>query len=165
MALPQSMYATIAQLQTLSITQAQTTRFGVPAMTASLQAASSIADSYIASQFVLPLKANPIGGDMSLVMAVCAIAAYILNNQAGYNPGAPIDESIKARYDESLKWLELVRDKKIFPQWADSSGDPIGIDEGGDFVISDLPVGFTSRGASRRGVLNADSNWPWFWEP
>jgi phage gp36-like protein len=97
MSLPQSAYATIAQIQILSITQAQTTRFGVPAMTAAIQAASSICDSYIASQFQLPLITSPIGWDMSLVMATCAIAAYILNNQAGYNPGAPIDETIKTR--------------------------------------------------------------------
>lgn len=143
----QSQYATTSDLQTLAITAAAGTRFGDTAMTAALQAASSIADSYIASQFTLPLITSPQGWDMSLTLAVCNIAAKLLYAQFGFNPGAPGDQLVEKRYQDALDWLAQIRDKLIFPAWTDSSVNT-GVDEAGDWVISDTPVGFTSRGVT-----------------
>lgn len=138
--MPQSQYATIAQLSSIAITEAQATRFGDTAMTACLQSASGLADSYLRSQFTLPLQTTPIGWDYSLVIAVCNIAAYTLYCQVGFNPNSPADKLVEERYNRSIKWLEEIRDEKLFPNWIDagSTGSP----EAGPFSISDPPVGF-----------------------
>ena len=141
----QSQYAQISDLSTLAITAAVAARFGDTAMTAALQAASSIADSYIASQFVLPLALSPQGWDMSLTLATVNIAAYLLYCQFGFNPAAPADKLIVERYERALAWLKLIADKTIFPQWVDSSPDAVGADRANQFINSDPPVGFTGR--------------------
>lgn len=157
----QSQYGQISDLQTLSITAAAGARFGNTAMTAALQAASSLADSYLVSQFTLPLAASPQGWDMSLTLHVCNVAAYLLYNQFGYNPGAPADAMVVTRYQSAIGWFEQVRDKKIFPQFVDSSGSSDGTPNEGAFIISDDPVGFTSRGISGACSTSFD---PWGWD-
>lgn len=142
----QSQYATSAQLSSLALTPAATSRFGATAIEAQLQAASSICDSYIASQFTLPLITEPQGWDMSLVMATCNIAAYLLYCQYGFNPAAPADKYIQDRYQAAIAWLEQIRDKLIFPTWTDSTGDTPAFVEAGPYIESDPPVGFTDRG-------------------
>lgn len=149
----QSQYATKTDITTLAITAASAVRFGESAIEAQLRAASSVADSYLASQFTLPLQTAPQGWDMSLTRAVCDIAAYFLYCQFGFNPNAPQDALIKARYDMAIEWLTQIKNKQIFPQWVDSGSAPVGSDEGGPFVISSPPVGFGDR-----GIVAAD-NW------
>ena len=142
----QSQYATEQQYQQLAITPAAYSRFEATApgcSVAALQAASSLLDSYLAGQFVLPLQDG--GWDMALSLATCMIAAKLQYSQFGYNPGAPADALIEKRYDEAIAWAEKVRDKQIQPQYIDSSGTSPA-DAAGDFVISDAPVGFTGRG-------------------
>lgn len=142
----QSQYAQETDLISLSITQAAGQRFGSIAITAALQAASSIADSYLASQFVLPLQTSPRGWDMSLTLATCNIAAYLLYVQFGFNPNSPVDKLIESRYLAAIEWLKTISEKKVEPQWTDSSGSTGTSPAAGPFVISDAPVGFTSRG-------------------
>lgn len=142
----QSQYATSAQLTSLALTPAAANRFGATAIEAQLQAASSICDSYIASQFTLPLVTEPQGWDMSLVMATCNIAAYLLYCQYGFNPAAPADKYIQDRYQSAIAWLEQIRDKLIFPNWTDSTGDTPAFIEAGPYIESDPPAGFTDRG-------------------
>lgn len=144
----QSQYAQKADLTTLAITGAAAVRFGDASIEAQLQAASSICDSYIVSQFTLPLRVDPQGWDMSLTRATCDLAAYFLYCQYGFNPNQPQDALIKAKYESQIAWLQQIKSKQIFPQWVDSGSVPVGQDEGGPFVISDPPVGFTSRGLS-----------------
>ncbi len=144
----QSQYGSETQLISLSITQAAAARFGSTAMDAALQAASSIADSYINSVFVLPLQASPQGWDMSLTLAVCNIAAYLLYCQFGFNPNAPADKLIQQRYDQALSWLKSISEETVTPNWIDSSGADPQSQAAGAFVISDTPVGFTSRGVT-----------------
>lgn len=147
----QSQYGQVADLESLAITVAAGTRFGTTAMNAALQAASSIADSYIASQFTLPLQTTPVQGwDMSLTLHVCNIAAWLLYNQFGYSPMAPGDDLVIKRYTSALDWLAMIRDQKVHPQWLDSSGDSVQTEQG-PFVISDPPVGFTTRGVTSNG--------------
>ena len=155
----QSQYGTEAQLISLSITQAAATRFGNTAMDAALQAASSIADGYINSVFVLPLQTSPQGWDMSLTLHVCNIAAYLLYNQFGFNPNAPQDQLIVKRYNDALAWLQSISDEKLTPNWVDSSGSTPQSQAAGPFVISDPPVGFTNRGVNN---LDAFNGWPWW---
>lgn len=146
----QSQYATTSELQTLAITTAAGSRFGSTAMTASLQAASSLADSYLVSQFKLPLQTSPQGWDMSLTLNVCNIAAWLLYNQFGYSPMSPGDEMVAKRYSEAIDWLKQIREKQITPQFVDSSGSATTPAEG-DYIVSDAPVGFTSRGVTDSG--------------
>ncbi len=149
----QSQYAQASDLTSLALTPAAAARFSASAINAQLQAASSLVDSYIVSQFTLPLQTDPQGWDMSLTRSVCIIAAYLLYVQYGFNPSASADQLIVERYKSELEWLTQIRDKKIFPQWVDSGSTAVGSDEGGPFVISDEPVGFTGRG------LRSSSNW------
>lgn len=145
----QSQYAQDADIQKLAITPAAYTRFegiATGTVSAALQAASSIADSYLASQFTLPLQSMPQGWDMSLTMNVCWIACYLLYNQYGYAPMAPGDDMVAKRYEAAIKWLEQVRDEEIFPQFVDAAGSPPTSAEAGPYVVSDAPVGFTDRG-------------------
>jgi phage gp36-like protein len=152
-ALTQPQYAQESDLTSLALTPAAAARFGSIAINAQLQAASSLVDSYIASQFTLPLQVSPQGWDMSLTRSVCIIAAYLLYVQYGFNPSAPADQFIFERYKSEILWLEQIRDKEIFPQWIDSGTTPLGQDEGGAWVVSDPPVGFTGRG------ISSASNW------
>lgn len=142
----QSQYAQKQDLVTLAITPAAAVRFGDAAIEAQLQAASSVCDSYIVSQFTLPLVADPQGWDMSLTRATCDIAAYFLYCQYGFNPNQPQDQLIQKKYEMAIAWLGQIQQKQIFPQWVDSGTTPVGQDEGGPFVISDAPKGFTDRG-------------------
>lgn len=151
----QSQYGQISDLEALSITSADGSRFGNTAMNASLQAASSIADSYLSSQFTLPLKTSPQGWDMGLTLHVCNIAAYLLFNQFGFSPVSPGDDLIVKRYNDALDWLKQVRDGTVFPSYIDASPNP-GLDEGGDWIVSDSPIGFTSRGVTNTG----GDDWP-----
>lgn len=142
-----SQYATTTDLQNLAITPAAAGRFGATAMTAQLQAASSIADGYIGGQFALPLQVNPQGWDMSLTLIVCNIAAKLLYNQFGYGPGqANVDELIERRFTESIDWLIEIRDKKVQPQWISAASATSPADPVGNFVVTDDPIGLTSRG-------------------
>lgn len=140
----------------VGVTPAVRQRWGDAAITAQLQAASSIADSYLSSQYTLPLKTSPQGWDMSLTMAVCNIAAYLLYCQYGFNPGSSQpDKLIQLRYDDAIKWFAQIRDEEVHPQWVDSSTT---VPEAGPYVISDPPVGFTGR-----GVVNGVCGNPWGW--
>ncbi len=137
----QSQYCTLAEFQAVGVTPQARVRFGDTAITAQLQAASSIADTYLASQFTLPLIVSPQGWDMSLTKAVADIAAYFLYCQYGFNPAnSPADQLIQIKYENAIKWLSQIRDEEIFPQWTDSSSTT---PEAGAYIESQPQVGFT----------------------
>ncbi len=143
------MYAQPSDLSALSLTPQQAARFGETAMSASLQAASSLADVYLASQFTLPLQTDPQGWDMQLTRVVCDIAAFNLYRQFGMNPSAPDFGAVKSLYDNAMDWLKQVAVKSLSPQYVDSGGSPGDVEEGGPFVIT-----ATQRGYSERGITN-----------
>lgn len=162
----QSQYATTAQIQQLAITPAAFARFEAASpgcVLAAIQSASSQADESLTSQFVLPLQTSPQGWDMGLTMRVCWIAAYQLYFEFGFNPNSPDWEIFTDRYNRALKWLDEIGKKTITPLYADSSGDgPSGSDAAGDFVVTDDPVGFTSRGTvdnSGGSVVDGSQFW------
>ena len=82
---------------------------------------------------------------VALKLVVCEIAAKLLYDQFGYNPGAQIDALIQRRYDEAISWLVQVRDKVIEPQYADSAGEDVGT-IGVPRVHSSEVRGWTNRG-------------------
>ncbi len=152
----QSQYAQISDISTLSLTPQAAARFGDAALTAQLQAASSTADSYLASQFTLPLQTDPQGWDMQLTRCVCAIAAFNLYRQFGLNPAAPDFGAIKSLHDTALEWLEQVRDEELTPQYVDSAGTPGNVEGGGPFVITATTRGYSERGMNNVGPFSDD---------
>jgi phage gp36-like protein len=131
-----SQYCTLAQFQTLGITPAARVRFSDDSCTAQLIAASGIADSYLASQFTLPIVTY----DTSLTLAVANIAAYNLYCQYGFNPAnSPADQLIQIKYENAIKWLSQIRDEELFPQWTDSSST---VPAAGPYIESQPQIGF-----------------------
>lgn len=159
----QSQYATTAQIQQLALTPAAYARFealSTGSVTAQIQAASSVADSFLNSQFVLPLQVSPQGWDMVLTLHVCNIAAYFLYSQFGFSAAAPgMDQLIAQRYERALAWLDGISKKTISPVYVDSSGAAPGADSAGDFIVNDTPVGFTDRGVSTSLIFNPADFW------
>lgn len=141
----QSQYATATDLTSLSVTPQTAARYGATAVDAALKAASSRADSYLASAFVLPLQTDPVGWDMQLTRCVCDMAAFALARQYGLNPNAPDFAALKSLDDSAVEWLTLVRDGKITPQYVDSNGSPGNVEEGGPFVITATQRGWSER--------------------
>jgi phage gp36-like protein len=159
----QSQYATDADIQKLAITPAAYQRFEAISpgcVTAALQSASSKADDYLSSQFLLPLKTVPQGWDMGLTETVCWLAAYSLYFKTGFNPSSPDWQVMTERRKEAMEWLDGIGKKTISPSYSDSSSLSTDADRAGDFVISDPPVGFTSRGATDT-TLSFDNGWWW----
>jgi hypothetical protein len=160
----QSQYATDAQIQQLAITPAAYARFEAAApgcVTATLQAESSMADTFLSSQLVLPLQTAPQGWDMALTLVVCYRAAFTLYFTFGFNPASPDWQVMTQRKEWADKWLDGVSNSIITLNYADSSGMAVDADRAGDFVISDAPVGFTDRGESG-GAVTVNSVWSWW---
>jgi phage gp36-like protein len=83
---------------------------------AALDAASDIADGYLASRFSLPLQ-RPFPGD--LVQAVCDLGAYLTMKRRGFNPEG--DSAITKGYDDAVSWLEGVSRNLITPMVFESA--------------------------------------------
>lgn len=152
MTVAQSQYASTTQLISLSITPQAGARYGDVAMNAALQAASSRADTYLASQFTLPL----VSWDMQLTRVVCDLAAFDLARQYGLNPSAPDFGAYKSLFDGSMGWLQQVRTQEITPQYEDADGAPGNVEEGGPFVVSSTTRGYVERDRNSIGPFSDD---------
>lgn len=90
------------------------TRFGLPTpalsgvsdddKTAALSAASSVADSYLATRYSTPLSS---WGD-DLRRAVCHIASWDLLVRRGFNPDDAANQAVRMRHKDAIAWLENV---------------------------------------------------------
>ena len=152
MAVAQSQYASTAQLASLSLTPQAAARYGEPSMMSALQAASSRADTYLASQFTLPL----VSWDMQLTRVVCDMAAFDLARQYGLNPAAPDFKAIESLFEGAMAWLQQVRTQEITPQYEDSGGSPDNVEEGGPFVITSTTRGYSERDFTCPGPFSDD---------
>lgn len=103
-------YATAADLTRLALPARALTGIAAPDQDAALEAASSLADGYLAARYTLPLLA---WGD-DLKRAVSLIAAYDLMTRRGYNPEGG-DEQLRLRYEDGMRWLEQVGKGTISP--------------------------------------------------
>ena len=131
------------------------TALGLPAAalgsidpTAAIAAASARADGYLASRYTLPL----VTWGEDLRDAVCAIAAYTLLSQRGFNPDAAADANVRDRYLDAIRWLEGISASRVTPVLTDSSGAPGAL--GGPFVLQGQ-VDPTTFDTSVRPVLVA----------
>ena len=115
-------YATTSDLIRIGISAAALRNISTADQIMALEAASDLADGYLASRYSLPI----VGYQDDLKRAVCCIAAYDLLSTRGFaNSGA--DENVRLRYEDALKWLKEVSQGRI---------NPVGIvDSGGPFVL------------------------------
>ena len=151
-----TIYATPADLGLYALNEEAMEGIAPEKIDAALVAASRIADSYLASQYVLPLTA--IGVD--LVAAVAAIAAEILLTATGRNPEAGRDDVYKIRRDAAERWLSGVQQGKARPAGmaGSASAEGVGGQGGGarPLVSSSSQRGYSSRNYGRGGGFIGD---------
>lgn len=155
-----TVYATTTDLTRIGILGNALANVDSNAQTEALQYASAVADSYLQSHFVLPL--TQWGYD--LVGAVCAIAAWTLLAVRGYNPQSQSDQNIRARYEDTLKWLDEVSKGLQAPvNIVDSSTPPQPVDGSGATRIDGFSVVTTAvRGWTDRGVGSPPDTSDWW---
>lgn len=109
-------YATRTELVQLGIASAAISGISTTDQDAALEAASRKADSYLNSAFKLPITSW--GADLK--EAVCAIAAFILLKNRGFDPENPADAAIAKGNDDAMKWLRDIAEGKATPILTDS---------------------------------------------
>src|ERR1035437_8892380 len=105
-----SRYATSIDLTRLSLPASALVGVDPGEQQAALDAASDVADGYLASRFKLPLL-PPFPGD--LVQVVCDLGAYLCMKRRGFNPEG--DPNIVKGYDDAIGWLEGVSRNLVTP--------------------------------------------------
>jgi phage gp36-like protein len=148
----QVVYATRTDLEAVGINPAAIAGIDNTKVTEALTSASARVDSYLRSQFTLPL--TQFGAD--IVEATCKIAAYELLAGRGYNPAAGSDPNVRQRYEDMVGtpgksgWLEQVAKGLVNPDVTDSSPEPV---EGRPGFLP-LPISASSRGWTQRRDAN-----------
>ena len=140
-----SNYCTPQDILLYSLNEATYSQMRQASIMPMITSASAIADGFLTSQYQLPL----ITWTPELNMMVAHIAAFFLFIQRGFNPDAPEDKLIKARYDLAMRFLKQVNDQEIHPMFVDSpptSESSAMFDANGPFLITESPRGFTPRG-------------------
>ncbi len=128
-------YASPSDLARLGVGAAATAGISTADIVAALDAASSLAGSYLSAQFTLPLLS---WGD-DLRRCVCMIAAYdLIGGNRGFNPEQGADVTLRLRYEDAIKWLERVAAGTIVPTGiVDSDADTDG-----PLMESEAPLGW-----------------------
>lgn len=141
-------YATLADLGSLALPPIALSNVPDADKTAAIEAASSEADGYLASQYVLPI----VTWGVDLTQHVCAIAAFRCLTRRGFNPEAPEVQVARVLYDDAVNWLRRVSIGQINPVLTDSAviGEP-GRPGRPKVVTShvDPATGFTVVGAGK----------------
>lgn len=104
-------YAISADLASYGVPAAALARFDSAAQTSSLEGASSLIDSYLASRYTLPLVS---WGD-DLRRAACIITLYDLMSGLGFSPMASADENLRRRYEDVIAWLRGIAAGSVTP--------------------------------------------------
>ena len=114
-----SSYATYTELQTYGLPAAAIGSISTADQQSACDAASSIADGYLAARFHLPLAT----WSTDIKVAVCKIAASLLMQRRGYNPDGGSDPTIRDGYMDAIKWLRDVAEDRATPNVTVSGGD------------------------------------------
>lgn len=134
-------YATTSDLARLGIATNALSALATATQEAALDAASSLADGYLASRYALPLTAW--GDDLRLHVA--GMAAFRLLAGRGYDPQRGGDEVIRMLWDDAIRWLERVSAGNVTPAGiTDSTPDE------SEEVPSTVCITNASRGWMRR---------------
>jgi phage gp36-like protein len=112
-------YATRENLEQLALAAAAFSGVSDDDVDAALIAASSEADSYLASRYgdSLPLATWP----LSLRQNICKLAAWNLMCAIGFQPGDNSHVAIQINYDAAVKWFTGVSMGRISLAIADTS--------------------------------------------
>jgi phage gp36-like protein len=131
-----SSYATTEDLLVYGLSEEALSGTSADAVQQKLDAASAFADSYLGRHYTLPLsKPYPI----SLIDAVCRVAAYNFLSVRGFNPQGQAEE-IRLRYLDASEWMKDVGLRGGGPDFVDSTGRG---DDGGPFVVQPQTNGVT----------------------
>lgn len=134
-----SSYAKPEDLDTYGI--AAVSGFGSVDRQAALDAASTLADSYLANRVTTPI-ATP---SADLVQAVCAIASWRLLCRRGFNPEDPGGAAVRLQYEDAIHWLERVSKGSATPACVRAQAGSSGL--GGPVVVQPSVSGTDSSGA------------------
>ena len=127
-------YATTSDLYAMGLPSAALTGVASEAITAALDGASSICDSYLRGSFGTPI-ATP---SAALKLCVCRIAAYTLLCSRGFNPEA-LDGVARKNYDDAISWLKDCHKGLASPIDYLADATP-SVDENAPLMESDTPV-------------------------
>lgn len=116
-------YATPAELDALALPPDVASRVADADKTSALEAASALADSYLAAAgYAVPL---PSWGD-DLKAAVCAIAAFDLAVSAGLAPEDGEGSNLYLKKRDAIRWLERVARGQARISSASNTASPWG---------------------------------------
>ena len=116
-----SSYATITQLTNFALPSEAVQNISNAQLQNELDAASTLADSYLRGRYALPL----LSFDIDLSLNVCYVAAYSIMAARGFNPEAGADSIYFTRWEKAIKWLEGVQRQAIHPNITPSpTGNP-----------------------------------------
>jgi len=122
-------YATIADMQQLGLPPAALANVPNATIDAFLTKASASVDSYLRSQYKLPLV-TPYPDE--IVWATVCIGSYRLMVWRGYNPDEH-DAEIRARYEDCVAWLGQLSRGQVR---LDAAADATTRNEGAPMVVS-----------------------------
>ncbi len=116
-------YATPAELDALALPPDVASRVADADKTSALEAASALADSYLAAAgYTTPLST---WGD-DLKAAVCAIAAFDLAVSAGLAPEDGEGSNLYLKKRDAIRWLERVARGEAKPAGVSGDSSPWG---------------------------------------
>lgn len=127
-------FATINDLQRMSINANALSSMSEQDKTAALASASTEAEGYLAAQFKMPLIA---WGD-DLRQKVCDIAAFRLLKKRGMMPGGGGGaeyELTRQGYEDAISWLKSISRGQVIP--SNIQDNSLDIFEGGIGISSD----------------------------
>ena len=104
-------YATLSDFANFGLPAKATAGIASATITAALESASRVVDSYIGTRYDLPL----VSFDASVTMAACKIAAYELLATRGFAAGTPDAENVEKRYATAISWCRDVATGKATP--------------------------------------------------
>lgn len=115
-----------------------------PEIQQALASASSEADSYLSSQYTVPLTGTtpPV-----LAMKVCHMAAWYLLSGKGFNPQLGMDEAVYTRYKDAISWLkQIASGNAALPGYSDPGSGEEGGGVGQDDTFGVIVQSNPSRG-------------------
>ena len=136
-------YATVADLAALGLNAIALSSIPSGSQTEALSAASRVVDSYLRSQFTLPL----VQWGTDVTRATCLIAAYDLMTSRGFNPDAAADVNVRMRFEDATRWLEKCASGAVVPSVTDSTPGATQGSVSAPVVVSGYPRGYSSRGS------------------
>ncbi len=98
-------YATRTELYALGVSDEALTDVSTTDQDTALESASRTVDSYLRGRYGTPF---PSPYPYELREKTCHVAAWNLMSTRGFNPSGGMDEAVRLRYEDAIKWLTNV---------------------------------------------------------